>query len=188
MGIWTLIFLAYSWAAPLHLLERWSALPAGQNRPLQIKQMNQSAWQLQLPDSGMAPRLKASGQFQAKLTAKHAEATEQLDERLKFRASILGAPYFAKQHQDVAQVNQHRFPIAGEFGNEVEALLSEFLEAKWTLINGHQLLPNGRIEERRKGRAIASFLPEESLHCRWLQTVWSCEFPEGTLRFPRRKP
>ena len=188
MGIWGLILILQSWAATLHRLESWQALAPDGKPSIQLTQRASNEWELQLLESGLAPQLNAVGRFKGSPGVALAAKVSALDKKLAFRESVLGKPVFETKHIESARLNKHRLQLQGEFGSELSALLDEFLQGSWRLVEGHAVGSEGRISKFHNGRAIATFLPEHSLHCRWRETVWECAFPEGTLRFGRRAP
>lgn len=181
----TILWVVSSWAAPPALSIGWTDLRPGGARSLSIE-VGPSEWKLKLQDSELAPALKGVGEFtlpEGKSTLR--TRLVELEEKLKKRAQLLeGLPPKKTEHALYGRLNEHVVELDTKFGEDLRGLIHELLALQWKPQNAHTVR-DGKITSWVNGRTSAPALPAQSLACRWDNTAWVCEYPQGTLQFSK---
>lgn len=178
------LWVVCSWAAPQDLRIGWTDMRPGGSRSMSIH-LGTSDWKLEVQDSELAPQLKGVGSFALTTTPPALKKRiQELEERLKKRAQLLQGLPLKKEHALYGRLNEHIVDLDGKFGEELRALVHELLALQWKPLDAHTV-SRGKISTWTKGRAAPAQLPAQTLECRWDNTEWVCDYPNGTLQFSK---
>jgi hypothetical protein len=180
----TLFWVITSWAASPELRIGWTDMRPGGSRSLSVN-LGQAEWKLDVQDSELAPALKGVGSFNLKTAKPTLKARIlQLEEKLKKRAQLLAGLPPKKEHVLYGRLNEHVVELDGKFGEELRELVHELLTLKWKPVDAHTV-NRGKISAWTQGQVAPAVLPAQTLECRWDNTAWLCDYPEGLLQFSK---
>lgn len=183
----TFLWVVSSWAAPQNLSIGWTDMRPGGSRSLSMT-LHKTQWTLDVQDSELAPPLKGVGHF-VLATGNSALKSRilALAEKLEKGAKLLEGLPTKKEHALYGRLNEHVVELDGGFGKELRELIHELLALPWKPHDAHTVSA-GKISSWIDGKASAAVLPAQTLQCRWDNTAWLCNYPQGLLQFSKVTP